>query len=163
MAERIVDAAFSDGVSTATFFLTDQCVVFDYVADHVHDDVHPLTAFPVGAASGFSSTFAPPGPSTSLDAAPPGKGPFVDAAYFFRGSDSMRFRTTSAPMVFEPPEARSISLWDLPAAFSTVDAAFNGALNRESFCYFFKDSPYVRYIWARSAVDAGYPKQISNM
>jgi hypothetical protein len=59
MAERYVDAAFSDGVNTATFFLADQYVVYDYGSDRVRDGVHPSTEFPVGAFSGFPQAFMP--------------------------------------------------------------------------------------------------------
>ena len=76
MAEQIVDAAVSDGVSTASFFLGDQHVVYDYVKDRVVDGVHPISSFPPGAASGFSAPFAPPGPVTRIDAALRGKGPY---------------------------------------------------------------------------------------
>lgn len=161
MAEKIVDAAISDGVSTAAFFLTDQYVIYDYTTDRVRDGVHPLTEFPVGAATGFPGSFAPPGPTTSLDTGLRGKGPFVDFAYFFRNSDYMRVRTAAAS--FDPPDARSISAWNLPGSFVPLDAAFNGALNRDGFCYFFKGNQYVRYSWAADSVDSGYPKPISNM
>lgn len=33
MAEKIVDAALSDGAAAATFFLTDQFVPYNYAAD----------------------------------------------------------------------------------------------------------------------------------
>jgi hypothetical protein len=163
MAERYVDAAFSDGVNTATFFLTDQYVVYDYGADRAVNGVHPLTEFPVGATSGFPSAFVPSGSSALLDAALRGKGPFSDFSYFFRGSKYMRLRTNPGPATFDPSQAQLLSAWNLPAGFSSIDAAFNGALNREPFCYFFKGNQYVRYIWANDAVDAGYPKPISNM
>jgi len=162
MAERIVEAAVSNGVDAATFFLTDHCVIFDYVQNRVRDGVHPLTSFPVGTASGFPASFAPAGPSTSFDAALRGKGPYANIAYFFRGPDYMRLRT-SAPQAFDPSVSGSIGLWNLPPSFSTVDAAFNGALNREPYGYFFKRNQYVRYAWDTSAADSGYPKQISNL
>jgi hemopexin len=162
MAERYIDAAFSDGVSTATFFLADQYVVYDYGTDRVKNGVHASTEFPVGASSGFPQTFMPSGSATSLDAALRGKGPFVDFAYFFLGANYMRLRTNTTPAVFDPITTTSLSAWNLPAGFSSVDAAFNGALNREAFCYFFKGRRYVRYIWT-NGVDANYPKPISNM
>ncbi|MGH9969847.1 MAG: hypothetical protein ACREBG_18920 [Pyrinomonadaceae bacterium] len=163
MAERYVDAAFSDGVNTATFFLTDQYVVYDYGIDRVRNGVHPSTEFPVGSSSGFPQTFLPSGSATILDAALRGKGPFIDFAYFFRGAGYMRLRTNTAPAIFDPTVAQSLSAWNLPAGFSSVDAAFNGALNREPFCYFFKGPQYVRFIWASDAVDVGFPKPISNL
>ena len=162
MAERIVDAAVSNGVNAAHFFLADQHVVYDYVRDRVKDGVHPLTSFAPGAASGFPASFVPQGPDTAIDAALRGKGPFANLLYFFRGPKYMRFRTLP-PAQFDPNHARELSLWNLPAPFTSVDAAFNGALNREAHCYFFKGNKYVRYTWATDAVDAGYPKLISNM
>jgi hypothetical protein len=162
MAERIVEAAVSNGVDAATFFLTDHCVIFDYVQNRVRDGVHPLTSFPVGTASGFPASFAPAGPSTSFDAALRGKGPYANIAYFFRGPDYMRLRT-SPPQAFDPSVSGPIGLWNLPPPFSTIDAAFNGALNREPYGYFFKRNQYVRYVWDSSAADSGYPKQISNL
>jgi Hemopexin len=136
-------------------------VIFDYAQNRVRDGVHPLTSFPVGAGSGFPASFAPSGPSTSLDSALRGKGPYAGIAYFFRGPDYMRLRT--APPAFDPPVSGSIGLWNLPSSFSTVDAAFNSALNREPYGYFFKDNKYVRYVWDQEAVDANYPKPISNL
>jgi hypothetical protein len=162
MAERIVEAAFSNGVDAATFFLADHYVIFDYVQNRVRDGVHPLTSFPAGAGSGFPASFAPSGPSTSLDAALRGKGPYAGIAYFFRGPDYMRLRTAPPP-AFDPNVSGSIGLWNLPSSFSTVDAAFNGALNREPYGYFFKSDKYLRYVWDREAVDANYPKPISNL
>ncbi len=163
MAERIVDAAVSDGVNAANFFLADQHVVYDYVQDRVKDGVHPLTSFAPGAASGFPASFAPPEPSTIMEAALRGKGPYSGFIYFFRGPQYMRYRTALPAPRFDPNHARELSLWNLPAPFTSVDAAFNGALNREAYCYFFKGNKYVRYTWATDAVDAGYPKPISNM
>jgi Hemopexin len=162
MAEKIVDAGLSDGTSLATFFLTDQYVVYDYIADRVRDGVYPLTSFPVGAPNGFPAAFAPPGPMTSINAALRGKGPYVGGTYFFRGTDYMRFRI-SAPAGFEPANARPTTLWNLSGAFLNPDAAFNGALNREQYCYFFSANQYVRYVWGSDAVDQNYPKPISNM
>jgi hypothetical protein len=74
----------------------------------------------------------------------------------------MRLRTNTAPAVFDPTNSTSLSAWELPGTFSSVDAAFNGALNRDPFCYFFKGPNYVRYIWT-NGVDINYPKSISNM
>lgn len=164
MAERIVDAALSDGGNTATFFLTDHYVIYDYANDRVRDGVRPLTDFPPGSAPGFPASFVGTGPANGLDAALRGKGRFSDASYYFRGANYMRLRTTPAPVAFDPADGRSTAAWNLPAAFAAgVDAAFNGALNREPFCYFFKNDQYVRYIWDSEAVDQGYPKPISNM
>src|SRR5688572_9857546 len=112
MAERYVDAAFSDGVNTGTFFLTDQYVVYNYGGNRVLDGVHPLSEFPVGAASGFPAVFASPGPSTSVDAALRGKGPFVDFAYIFRGAGYMRLRTSSVPATFDPGTPQLLSAWN---------------------------------------------------
>jgi hypothetical protein len=162
MAETIVDAAVSDGVGSATFFLTDQYVVYDYAIDRVRDGVHPLRTFPVGMPTGFPESFASAGPATSIDAALRGKGPYDGAAYFFRGSSYMRHVAAPAPE-FQPPEARQLSTWNFPASFPDVQAAFNGALNRDAYCYFFRGDRYIRYIWASSSVDTGYPKQIGTM
>ncbi|WP_448160759.1 hypothetical protein [Bacillus cereus] len=193
MAEKFVDAAVAGelGTNVAFFFLADQYVVYDYatVPDRVRDGVYPLTNFPPGNVSGFPSSFAPAGSSTKLDAALRGKGPYLGYAYFFLGEKYMRFRWSPAPPAFDPNSAREILLWNLymrfrwspappafdpnstreisswnlPNTFSNIDASFNGELNRDSYCYFFKRNEYIRYIWAEGSVDANYPKQISNM
>ncbi|KOP68612.1 hypothetical protein AMS62_27780 [Bacillus sp. FJAT-18019] len=168
MAEKFIDAAVAGepGTNVAYFFLTDQYVVYDYAAapsDRVKDGVYPLTIFPPGAATGFPSSSIPAGPSTQLDAALRGKGRYLGSTYFFRSDKYMRFRWSPAPPAFDPNHEREISLWNLPDTFSNIDAAFNGALNREAFCYFFKGNKYIRYIWERDSVDQNYPKPISNM
>ncbi len=97
MAERIVASGFSDGVGAATFFQTDQYVVYDYVTDRVNDGVHALTSFPPGNATGVPVAFAPPGSSTTIDAALNGKRGFADTAYLFR------FRTDAEAVVDGDP------------------------------------------------------------
>ncbi|MDQ3790047.1 MAG: hemopexin repeat-containing protein, partial [Actinomycetota bacterium] len=160
MADRIVDAAFSDGDTTATFFLADQYVRYDYVTDRVLDGVHPLSSFPPGSASGFPDSFAPAGPGTSVDAALRGKHAFDGRLYFFRGTDYVRFVAGG----FDPPFSRPVAgNWGVPDTFTRFDAAFNGALNRDRFCYLFQGAEYTRYVWADDRADAGYPKPISNM
>jgi hypothetical protein len=162
MAERIVDAAVVDGPNTAVFFLTDQYVVYDFVADRVLDGVHPLGAFPPGSAAGFPAAFAPPGSSTSIDAALRGKRGFAGLRYFFSVGEYMR-QQAGPPPVFDPSDALPLSLWQLPVDFAPLDAAFDGALNRDPFAYFFSGNRYLRYVWDAEQVDTGYPKPISNM
>lgn len=53
--------------------------------------------------------------------------------------------------------------WKLPAAFSAPDGAFNGALNREGYAYFFSSDQHLRYSWDNEAPDAGYPKPLNNL
>jgi hypothetical protein len=44
-----------------------------------------------------------------------------------------------------------------------VKGAFNGARNRERFCYFFDGKRYIRYVWADEKPDRSYPKPLSSM
>ena len=132
------------------FFLTDQYVIYDYGLDRVRDGARPLSEFPVGAASGFPESFALPGPATGLDTGLLGKGPYAEFAYFFRGTDYMRVRNTPGADSFDPANGRPISVWNIPASYT----AFNGALNRDAYCYFFRDSEYMRYIWAEDRIDS---------
>jgi hypothetical protein len=66
MAERYVDAAFSDGVNTATFFLADQYVVYDYGSDRVRNGVHPSSLL-LSIAPPVGLLYHRAGQSLSLD------------------------------------------------------------------------------------------------
>jgi hypothetical protein len=154
---RIVDAAFAGepASNVAYFFAADQHVVYDWTQDRVRNGVHASVEW------GFPTTFAPAGPAGALDAALRGKGPFAGKAYFFRGPSYARWDWALGRL--DPADPQATSVWKLPVGFESVDAAFNGALNREPYCYFFRDGRYVRYVWAHDTVDVGYPKPITSM
>lgn len=143
MTEEFIDAAFAGepGTNVAFFFLADQYVIYDYAAvpkDRVRDGVYPLSNFPPGNASGFPFSFSPTGSSTKLDTALRGKNPYHGNSYFFLGDKYMQFRWNLVPPAFDPIFKQELSLWNLPNTFSNLDASFNGGLNRDSYCYFFK-------------------------
>lgn len=161
MAERIVDAALSDGVGGALFLLTDQYVVYDYGVDRVRDGVRPISSLPPGNAAGLPQPPGATGPDTVIDAALRGKRRFDGRWYFFVGGTFVGL--TTATGAFDPAYRTIPEGWTVPAGFSRCTAAWNGALNRDAFCYLFSDGQYLRYSWDDDRTDAGYPKPISNM
>lgn len=160
MAERYVDAAIADaGGQRAYFFLTDQYVVFDYAADRVVDGVHPLSAFPPGAPTGFPGGFAARGPGARVDAAISGRAAFSAIDYFFAGASYVRYSRDLG--AFDPPWTLPLTAWNLPAGMAPPDAAFDGAKNREGFGFFFTGGRYARYEWVNDRFGADYPRPIS--
>lgn len=160
MAERIVDSGFSDGVGTATFFLADQYVVYDYLPDRARDGVHALPAFPPDAGTVMPDGFGGTGPGGLVDAALRGKGSYAGFTYLFSAGGYVRHTAAGFDPAVIRPAAEN---WNLDASFGDPDAAWNGTGNREPYCYFFRGGQYVRYLWEEDRVDDGYPKPISNM
>ncbi|MDX2299940.1 MAG: hypothetical protein NW204_09465 [Xanthomonadaceae bacterium] len=162
MAEHLVDAAIrlmDGGRDVAYFFINDQFVVWDWVDDRCRNGVHALDE--LAAPPGFvpPQAIAPAVPTAVIDAALTGKHGYAGFHYLFSGGHYVRFRTAPA-RVFDPVAISDLASWRLP--FARVDASYNGALNRDDFCYFFRGSQYVRYSWSRDLPD-GPSKQIANM
>lgn len=162
MAEHVVDAAIrltDGGRDAAYFFINDQFVVWDWVDDRCRNGVHAMHE--LGLPPGFvpPQAIAPAAPTTIIDAALTGKHDYAGFHYLFSGGHYVRFRTAPA-RVFDPMTISDIAAWGLP--FAQVDGSYNGALNRDDFCYFFRGSQYVRYSWPRDRPD-GLAKPISNM
>lgn len=160
MAERIVDAALSDGAGTALFLLTDQYVVYDYGVDRVRDGIRAIGSLPPGNTAGVPQPPGVTGPDTVIDAALRGKRSFDGRWYFFAGGSFVGL--TTATGAFDPAYRTISDGWTVPAG-SRFTAAWNGALNRDAFCYLFSDGQYLRYLWDEDRTDDGYPKPISNM
>lgn len=83
-----------------------------------------------------------------------GFGEQSDSAYFFNGEHYVRYDWKKDHAADGYPQ--SSTLWRLPPPFrSGVDAAIEGREAYVGNTYFFKDGSYVRYSWARDAVDVG--------
>lgn len=162
MAEHFIDAAIrttENGRDVAYFFILDRFVVWDWANDRCQDGVRALTGLnpPLGFAP--APPLLPAVAEPSVDTGLRGKGNFDGFYYLFARGNYVRY--TLAPAVtFDPPSTSDASVWQLP--FAHIDAAFNGALNRDDFCYFFSGSNYVRYSWSADRPD-GPAKPISAM
>lgn len=87
-----------------------------------------------------------------IDAALEGLGPYKGKAYFFRGSQYVRYDWKLDREDFG--YLQSISVWKLPSDFqSGIDAAVNGQGDYASKAYFFKGNKYARYDWNTDTVD----------
>jgi hypothetical protein len=162
MAEHLVDAAVrlvDAGKDAAYFFINDQYVVYEWADDRCRNGVHGIEE--LGMPPGFvpPSAVAPATPAAVIDGALTGKHGFAEFNYLFRGGQYVRFRAMPT-RVFDPSTVSNLSAWNLP--FPQVDACYNGALNRNDFCYFFRANQYVRYSWSADHPD-GPAKPISNM
>lgn len=162
MAEHLVDAALrvpDGGRDAAYFIVSDRYVVWDWADDRCRDGVRALAA--LRPPEGFLAVppLAPTPPGASIDTALRGKAGFDGFHYLFSGSRYVRFTTLPA-VTFDPASVSDASAWQLP--FPRVDASFNGALNRDDFCYFFSGPNYVRYSWSADRPD-GDAKPIANM
>jgi hypothetical protein len=165
MAEHLVDAAVrlvDGGQDAAYFFVNDQYVVYDWAAlpkDRCRDGVHGIEELRMPPGFAPPRAVAPSMPAAVIDGALTGKLGFADFNYLFRRGEYVRFRATPT-RVFDPMNISNLSAWRLP--FPQVDACFNGALNRNDFCYFFRANQYVRYSWSADRPDGG-AKSIRNM
>lgn len=162
MAEHLIDAALrvpDGGRDAAYFIVSDRYVVWDWADDRCRDGVRALAA--LRPPEGFLAVppLPPTPPGASIDTALRGKAGFDGFHYLFSGSRYVRF-TTLLAVTFDPASISDASAWQLP--FPRVDASFNGALNRDDFCYFFSGPNYVRYSWSADRPD-GDAKPIANM
>ena len=136
------------------FFKGDRYVRYDWATDRT-DAGYPksIAAEWHGLPAGFTS---------GIDAAVTGKGPFTGKAYFFKGSQYVRYdwATDRTDPGYPKPIA---GLWPgLPPGFtSNIQAAMNGQNAFEGKLYFFKGSDYARYDWAADHGDPGYPLPIA--
>lgn len=95
-----------------------------------------------------------------IDAALDGKLGYTGKAYFFHGSQYVRYDWARGQVDFGP--ASIATYWLLPEPFASgIDAAINGEGAFEGKAYFFKGGQYVRYDWAQKQVDYG-PVSIEN-
>ena len=89
-----------------------------------------------------------------IQAACNGSGEHAGSAYFFHGEHYVRYDWKKDHASDGYPQ--NLALWRLPEPFrSGVDAVIDGQESFVGNTYFFKDGSYVRYSWARDAVDRG--------
>jgi hypothetical protein len=171
MTERYIEAAINgvEGSNEAYFFLGNQFVTYNWVADRASDGVRPASEW--GLPTAFTpSPAAGTGPEAAgLDSAVKGRAAFATKAYFFK--NSQYFRCVFSPRGPDGPDALDLAAWKfLGPSFATgIDAAFNGRGSRDGKGYFFRGDLYNRYDWKKDAPDAQdpngqtYPRPISNM
>jgi hypothetical protein len=132
------------------FFKDDKYLLFAARSGSVDNNAYPTAIAPKWAgltAAGFD---------TAIDAALNGGNGFV---YFFKGPDYVRYDPRHDKV--DGPSASISSAWhdlDLYGFDSDLDAALyykNGKV------LFFKGDSYLRYDISADAIDAGYPKKIS--
>jgi len=96
-----------------------------------------------------------------FDAAVTGQKGFAGKAYFFKGSQYVRYDWAADKM--DPGYPLSIAgNWPgLSAGFTSgIQAAANGQKSFEGKLYLFKGADYVRYDWTTDRADPGYPLPI---
>lgn len=87
-----------------------------------------------------------------IDAALEGTGQYTNKAYFFRGTQYVRYDWEFDREDLGYPQP--ITQWHLAATFATgIDAAVNGQGTYANKAYFFKAGKYCRYDWASDSVD----------
>jgi hypothetical protein len=132
------------------FFRGSKFVRYDWATD----DVDP------GYPASMSLWNVPGAFVNGIDASLNGVGSFDGKAYFFRGSEFVRYDWASGTVDAGYP--LPVSVWNLPGAFASgVDAALEGIGSLDGKAFFFRGNAYVRYDWASGTVDAGYPLPIS--
>lgn len=106
----------------------------------------------VGFPAALSAWKLPVPCNSRVDAALSGRGRFAEHAWFFCGSQYVRYDWASGVVTGQPtPIATG---WHLPGAFAGgVDAAINGGGGFADRAYFFRDTEYVRYRWDTDAPD----------
>jgi hypothetical protein len=151
-----IDAALNgqgDSRGKLYLFRGNQYVRYDWFRDRM-DPGYPYTiaAHWRGLPAEFTQDF---------DSAVAGRGPATGKAFFFKGSQYLRydFTTDRADPGYPQPIA---SAWNgLPASFtSDIDATMNGGPGFEDKLYLFKGAEYVRYDLTRARADGGYPQPI---
>ena len=96
----------------------------------------------------------PPPFAMGVDAALNGEGPHNGRAFFFRGSEYVRY-TWASPTYTEPSP---LSDWRLPAPFvDGIDAALNGRGAKAGKAFFFRDSQWVSYDWRTARSNGPHP------
>ncbi len=148
-----VDAAINGQgqyAGKAYFFKEDQYARYDWNSEQVED------GYPAKIALwNFPGDFA-----RGVDAAINGQGQYAGKAYFFKGSQYLRYDWAADKVDDGYPQP--INAWNFGGDFnSSIDAAINGEASYAGKSFFFQGNQYVRYDWATDAVDAGYPKPIS--
>src|SRR6185437_7718898 len=81
-----------------------------------------------------------------IDAACNGHGEHEGKAFFFKGSQFLRYDWDGDKVDWAP---QAISWWGVPAAFAAgIECALEGGPGYEGWVYFFKGDKYVRYSWS---------------
>jgi hypothetical protein len=134
-------------------FKGSEYVRYDWAADRTDPGYpKPIAANWPGLPAGFTSDF---------DAAVTGKGPFAGKAYFFKGSEYVRYDWAADRTDPGYPKPIAANWPGLPAGFtSNIQAAINGQKSFEGKAYLFKGADYARYDWAADHGDPGYPLPI---
>ena len=79
-------------------------------------------------------------------------------AYFFRGSQYIRYDIANDSVDAGYPKSTAANWGNWPATWTSIDAA---VMWNNGKAYFFRGSEYIRYDVANDSVDAGYPKPIA--
>src|SRR5215467_7290833 len=91
-----------------------------------------------------------------VDAALQGQKKYAGKAYFFKGSQYVRFDWSADRVDGGYP--LPLTEWNLSGDFAAgIDAAVNGLGKYAGKAYFFLGNQYVRYDWSTEKVDGGYP------
>lgn len=148
-----IDAALNgSGAYTgkAYFFKGSQYVRYDWMNDA------PDPGYPQSLSTwGFDGAFA-----TGIDCALEGHGPYSGKAYFFKGSQYIRYDWVADKLDDGYPQP--LGEWNLPEDFAHgIDAAINGVGQYVGKAYLFRGNRYLRYDWSTDSVDPGYPQEIS--
>jgi len=158
-------AAFTSGIEATLngqaqfagklyLFKGGQYVSYDWANDKA-DAGYPKPV--AGNWPGLPATFA-----SGVDAAVSGQKQFAGKAYFFKGSQYVRYDWAANKMDTGFPRSIAADWPSLPAAFTSgIQAALNGQEGSDGKLYLFKGTDYVRYDWAADKADVGFPRPIA--
>jgi len=134
----------------AYFFKGDKYTKYNWTNDIIEDG-YPMSIEGWNLGSDFNN---------NIDAAFNGYGANEGKAYFFKGSQYVRYDW--AKNCADEGYPLSISEWNLPGNFaSSIDAAIEGTGENANKVYFFKDNEYIRYNLETDTVDEGYPLSLN--
>ena len=124
----------------AYFFKDDQYVRYDWAQNRAEEGT--LSAGLWGLTGIFPS---------GIDASLNGEEAYAGKAYFFKGSQYVRYDWAQDGIDQAP---KPLSAWGLAGSFGGgVDAALNGRGAYAGKAYFFRGGHYVRYDWAQDGID----------
>jgi hypothetical protein len=153
MTQKSIQAAINGQgqyASKTYFFKGNRYVRYDWETEVVESGYpQPLSAW------GFGGAF-----ESGIDAALNGSAAYAGKAYFFKGSQYLRYDwATDSP---ENGYPQPLSAWGLTGVFAGgIDCALEGAGPYGGRAYFFKGNQYTRYDWAADKLDSGYPQPLS--
>ena len=134
----------------AYFFKGDKYTKYNWTNDIIEDG-YPMSIEGWNLGSDFNN---------NIDAAFNGYGANEGKAYFFKGSQYVRYDW--AKNCADEGYPLSISEWNLPGNFASgIDAAIEGTGENANKVYFFKDNEYIRYNLETDTVDEGYPLSLN--